>query len=55
MAGTTILNRNEWKTALDQLTVDRSGDRVTIEVIDPTVGPQPEVQQLPFSYINYDP
>jgi hypothetical protein len=55
MARTATLDRTEWQTALDQLTADHSGDRVTIEVVDPTVGPRPEARRLPFAYLNYDP
>jgi hypothetical protein len=55
MAGTATLNRSEWRNALDQLTADHDGKYVTIELLDPLVGHQHEVDRLPFSYINYDP
>jgi hypothetical protein len=50
-----MLNRSEWKNALDQLTADYGGHYVAIELLDPSVGHQYEAQRLPFSYINYDP
>jgi hypothetical protein len=55
MAGTATLNRSQWKSALDQLTADHEGSHVTIELLDPVVGHQHEVERLPLSYINYDP
>jgi hypothetical protein len=55
MAGTTMRKRSDWKTALDQLTVDHADDAVTIEVIDPTVGPRSQAERLPFTYLTYDP
>jgi hypothetical protein len=54
-AGTATLNRSEWKTVLDQLTADHKRKYVTIELLDPLVGHQHEVERLPFSYINHDP
>jgi hypothetical protein len=50
-----MLNRSEWKNALDQLTADQDGRYVAIELLDPSVGHQYEAERLPFSYINYDP
>jgi hypothetical protein len=47
--------RSDWKTALDQLSVDYADDYVTIDVIDPTVGPQSQAERLPLSYLIYDP
>jgi hypothetical protein len=55
MAVSAMLDRTEWKSALDQLTDDHEGERVTIELLDPAVGHQHEAEQLPFVYINYDP
>jgi hypothetical protein len=55
MAGTATLKRSDWKSALDQMTADYEGRYVTIELLDPVVGHQHEVERLPFSYINYDP
>ena len=54
MADTATLNRSEWKNALDQLTAGCEGRHVTIELLDPVVGHQREVERLPFSYISYD-
>jgi hypothetical protein len=55
MAGTTTLDRGEWRSALDQLTTKHSGEPVAIEVLDPSVGYQHEAELLPFSAITYDP
>jgi uncharacterized protein DUF5335 len=55
MTGTTMRERSAWKTALDRLTADHADDDVTIEVIDPTIGPQTQAERLPFYYLTYDP
>ena len=55
MTRTETLNRSWWRSALAQLTADHEGAHVTIEVLDPVVGHQHEVERLPFSYIDYDP
>src|SRR4030088_2000232 len=55
MASTTTLDRDQWQSALDQLTADHDGEQVTIEVLDPSVGYQHEADRMPFVYINYDP
>ncbi|HEY0449172.1 DUF5335 family protein [Actinophytocola sp.] len=55
MADTGTLNRNEWLAAFDRMTSDHEGDEVTIEVLDPTIGYEPEAERMPFSYLNYDP
>jgi hypothetical protein len=55
VAGTTTLNRDEWKPALDQLTADHEGELVTIEILDPVLGYQYEAERLPFSAVTYDP
>jgi hypothetical protein len=55
MAGTTMHKGSDWKTALDQLTAERADDNVTIEAIDPIVGPQFQAERLPLSYLTYDP
>jgi len=48
------LDREEWESALDQHTWRHEGDYVTIEVLDPSLGDQLEVERLPFRYVAYD-
>jgi uncharacterized protein DUF5335 len=48
------LDREEWESALDQHTWRHDGDYVTIEVLDPSLGDQLEVERLPFRYVSYD-
>jgi hypothetical protein len=55
MAGTTTLDRSQWRSTLDQLTTEHSGVPVAIEVLDPSVGYQHEAELLPFFAITYDP
>jgi hypothetical protein len=50
----TVVDRTEWETALDRLTEQHDGDYVTIEVVDPSLGEQLEVERLPFRYAAYD-
>ncbi|MDX3077765.1 DUF5335 family protein [Streptomyces sp. MI02-7b] len=52
---TDMLDRSDWKTVLDRVTARHDGDLVTIEVLDPSLGPQHEAERLPFSYLTYDP
>jgi hypothetical protein len=40
---------------LEQLTKDRAGQHVTIEILHPTYGDEPEAERLPFAYAAYDP
>ena len=54
MTETSAPARDEWAQSLDQLTKDREGDLVTIDVVDPAIGDQEEVERLPFTYANYD-
>jgi hypothetical protein len=51
---TSTVDRNQWTPLLDQLTKDHAGEYVTIEVLDPTYGDNPQVEHLPFSYAAYD-
>jgi hypothetical protein len=46
--------REQWESTLDQATWRHDGDYVTIEVLDPKLGDQLEVERLPFRYISYD-
>ncbi|GAA3156191.1 hypothetical protein GCM10010521_50260 [Streptomyces rameus] len=55
MTGNGTLTRDEWKTALDRITEERTGEHVTIELLDPEVGHQYEAERLPFAYLDYDP
>ncbi|MBW8087986.1 MULTISPECIES: DUF5335 family protein [Streptomyces] len=55
MAGSTTLDRGEWRTTLDQITHEHQGELVTIEVLDPSAGHQYEAERLPFSSLAYDP
>ena len=45
----------QWVSQLEQLTKDRDGEYVTIEVLDPAYGDQVEAERLPFAYAAYDP
>jgi len=49
------LDRSDWKMVLEGVTARHDGDLVTIEVLDPLLGPQHEAERLPFSYLDYDP
>jgi hypothetical protein len=44
-----------WVSRLEQLTKDREGQYVTIEILHPTYGDEPEAERLPFAYAEYDP
>ncbi|MEU0094831.1 DUF5335 family protein [Kribbella sp. NPDC006257] len=48
------LDREQWESALDQLTKRHDGDYITIEVLDASLGDQLEVERLPFRYATYD-
>ncbi|MGW3247956.1 DUF5335 family protein [Streptomyces sp. NPDC001070] len=50
-----VLDRSDWKMVLDGITARHDGDLVTIEVLEPSLGPQHEAERLPFSYLDYDP
>jgi hypothetical protein len=54
MADTSTVDKTSWEKALDQLTKDREGQYVTIEVVDREYGDQTEAERLPFAYANYD-
>jgi hypothetical protein len=47
--------RGAWQTTLEALTVRHEGDLAAIEVADLDLGDQFEAEQIPFSYIEYDP
>lgn len=54
MTSTSTVDRSQWTPMLDKLTSDHGGDHVTIEILDPTYGDNPEAERLPFAYANYD-
>ncbi|WP_432092409.1 DUF5335 family protein [Streptomyces sp. bgisy100] len=54
MTENPALDRSEWRTVLDEITADHEGQRVTIEVLDPSAGHQYEAERLPFAYLTYD-
>jgi hypothetical protein len=47
--------RGAWQKALEVLTAEHEGDLATIEVAELDLGDQFEAEQIPFSYIEYDP
>ena len=49
------IGRGAWQKTLEALTVDHKGDVATIEVAELDLGDQFEAEQIPFSYIEYDP
>ncbi|MFS4093925.1 DUF5335 family protein [Streptomyces sp. AF1A] len=55
MADTSTSDRAGWQSMLDDVTAAHSGELVTIEVVDPSLGDQHEAERLPFSYLTYDP
>ncbi|GAA1148634.1 hypothetical protein GCM10009606_29150 [Nocardioides aquiterrae] len=40
---------------LDQLSKERRGQYVTIEILHPAYGDEPQAERLPFAYAVYDP
>jgi hypothetical protein len=46
--------KEEWHTLLDDLTRVRSGDDVTIELLDVEFGDEYEAERMPLAYIEYD-
>jgi hypothetical protein len=49
------IRRDAWQKTLEALTGEHEGDVVTIEVEDLDLGDQFAAEQIPFSYIEYDP
>jgi hypothetical protein len=49
------IGRDAWQTALEALTGEHEGDVATIEVEELDLGDQFAAEQIPFSYIEYDP
>jgi hypothetical protein len=54
MTDTSTVDHSQWVSLMDQLTKDHEGEDVTIEVLDPTYGDNPQVERLPFQYAAYD-
>jgi hypothetical protein len=54
MAETSTTDKKAWVDRLDQLTRDREGQYVTIEILDQTYGDAREAERLPFAYASYD-
>ncbi|WP_214367820.1 DUF5335 family protein [Pseudonocardia sp. H11422] len=49
------IDHSEWRRTLDQLTAEHEGEKVTIELDDPSIGHEHEAEQKPFAYATYDP
>src|SRR5580698_7150171 len=49
------IDRSAWLKTLDALTKEHEGDVASIEVAELDLGDQFEAEQIPFSYIEYDP
>ena len=47
--------RSSWYDSLEDLTKQRQGDVVTIEVLALDLGDEYEAEEVPFAYIEYDP
>ncbi|MCU1498344.1 MAG: hypothetical protein JWM47_2297 [Acidimicrobiales bacterium] len=50
----TDLARSEWRTLMEAITQDFQGSDVTIEILTPDLGDQPEAEKLPLAYVEYD-
>jgi len=46
--------KEEWHKLLDELTMVRTGDDVTIELLDAEFGDELEAERMPLAYIEYD-
>jgi Family of unknown function (DUF5335) len=46
--------KEEWHKLLDDLTMVRTGDDVTIELLDVEFGDEYEAERMPLAYIEYD-
>ena len=47
-------SKAEWHTLLDELTKVRTGDDVTIELLDAEFGDEFEAEKMPLAYVEYD-
>lgn len=55
MTPSSTTDQDSWVLQLEQLTKDRQGQYVTIEILHPAYGDEPEAERLPFAYASYDP
>ena len=55
MTQSSTTDHEEWVSQLEQLTKERQGQSVTIEILHPAYGDVPETERLPFAYAAYDP
>jgi hypothetical protein len=46
--------KEDWHKLLDELTVVRTGDDVTVELLDAEFGDEFEAERMPLAYIEYD-
>jgi len=46
--------KGDWHELLDELTLVRTGDDVTIELLDAEFGDELEAERMPLAYIEYD-
>jgi hypothetical protein len=46
--------KEDWHKLLDELTKVRTGDDVTIELLDADFGDELEAERIPLAYIEYD-
>jgi hypothetical protein len=49
------IGRDAWQKTLDGLTREHEGDVATIEVDELDLGDQFAAEEIPFSYVEYDP
>lgn len=49
------ISREAWQKALEEVTAEHAGDVAAIEVAEVDLGDQFEAEQIPFSYVEYDP
>jgi len=45
---TVVIPRADWRVTLDQFSSAHEGWRVSLELLDPTFGAQPEIEDLPL-------
>jgi Family of unknown function (DUF5335) len=49
------LPRSEWQAWLEELTKERGGHEVAIELLDRDFGDEAQVEMLPLAYVEFDP
>ena len=55
MTQSSTTDQEEWVSQLEQLTKDREGQYVTIEILHPEFGDGRQAERLPFAYTSDDP